>query len=223
MDSRRFDALTQSLAAAKTRRGLLGSLAALGAGLLGTRATEAQVTQAQCGNVICKTNPGKCNDGCVCCVYSNGNSRCRPPGQCSPGSAVCPAGEEVDPILGCVPVERCAGAVLAGAGGPDSSFLVDDDLEVLVNGVSFFVDNDELANFIPPIALGPLANGDTVRVVASNSTLPQWCTVGGEFLDRITLYCPSTGASQVINPAAISQAAGGCGHVFFDQTVPVAL
>jgi hypothetical protein len=117
----------------------------------------------------------------------------------------------------------CDNAVLAGAGGSTEEFLVDDDLEVFVNGVSVFVDNSELADFLSPIALGPLVNGDTVRVVASNSTLAQWCTEGGEFLDKITLYCPSTGKSQVINPTTIVQNAGGCGHVFFDQTVPVAL
>ena len=53
MDSRRFDSLTRSLAAPKSRRGFLGGLAALGAGLLGARASGAQVTQARCGNVVC--------------------------------------------------------------------------------------------------------------------------------------------------------------------------
>ena len=92
MDPGRFDALTRSLAAPTTRRGLLGSLAALGAGLLGARAAEAQqVTQAQCGNVVCNGNGCACTAGCVCCVYGNGNSRCRPPGACGSGTQVaCP-------------------------------------------------------------------------------------------------------------------------------------
>ena len=89
MDERRFDVLTRSLATARTRRGLLRSIAALGAGLLGARAAEAQVTQAQCGNVICAKNSGVCRPGCVCCVYPNGNSRCRPPQECTaPGTPV---------------------------------------------------------------------------------------------------------------------------------------
>lgn len=83
MDPRRFDSLTRSLASPKTRRGLLGSLAALGAGLFGARTADAQVTQAQCGNKICAANPGVCTNGCVCCVWSNGNSRCTPPGNCT--------------------------------------------------------------------------------------------------------------------------------------------
>ena len=90
MDDRRFDSLARTFAAPKTRRGLLGSLAALGAGLLGARTYQeagAQVSQVQCGNQFCASNPGGCNPGCVCCVYPNGNSRCRPPGQCtSPGT-----------------------------------------------------------------------------------------------------------------------------------------
>ena len=89
MDPMRFDSLTRSLATPKTRRGLLGSLAALGAGLLGARAADAQVTQAQCGNRVCAANPGVCANGCVCCVYGNGNSRCQPPGNCT-GTVVSP-------------------------------------------------------------------------------------------------------------------------------------
>ena len=83
MDQRRFDSLTRSLAAARTRRGLLGSLAAIGAGLLGTRAEAQQVTQAYCGNQSCAGNACACKAGCV---SSNGNSRCRSPGTCSPGT-----------------------------------------------------------------------------------------------------------------------------------------
>ena len=87
MDPRRFDTFARSLATPKTRRGLLGTLAALGAGLLGARAADAQqVTQASCGNVVCNGNGCACRAGCVCCTYSNGNSRCRPPGTCSPGT-----------------------------------------------------------------------------------------------------------------------------------------
>lgn len=83
MDPHRFDTLARSLATPKTRRGFLGGLAALGAGLFGASAGGAQVSQAHCGNVICRTNPGKCKAGCVCCVFSNGNSRCMPPASCS--------------------------------------------------------------------------------------------------------------------------------------------
>lgn len=95
MDDRRFDSLARTLAGGISRRRFIGGLVAAVAttGLVPGRRTGAQVTQAQCGNKSCANNPGKCNDGCVCCVYPNGSSRCRPPGACAPGEAVCSPGE----------------------------------------------------------------------------------------------------------------------------------
>ena len=104
MDRNRFDDLSRTLATGISRRATLKAAGAAALGILGLRAAtaEAQVSQRQCGNVTCGSNPGVCNDGCVCCVYGNGNSRCRPPGTCSPGITICPDGEIADPILGCV-------------------------------------------------------------------------------------------------------------------------
>jgi hypothetical protein len=90
MDGNRFDSLTRTLASNRTRRGFLGSLVAIGAGLVGARGADAQGTQAQCGNVICRSDPGVCPPGCVCCGYSNGNSRCRPASQCTGSGTVIP-------------------------------------------------------------------------------------------------------------------------------------
>jgi len=88
VDPRRFDSLARSLAAPKSRRGFLGTLAAIAAGLGARRAADAQVTQAQCGNVLCydrttNTVNVACAPGCVCCVWSNGNNRCVPAGTCT--------------------------------------------------------------------------------------------------------------------------------------------
>lgn len=88
MDDRRFDDLVKSLAAPHSRRGILRGLSALAAGLAGYGA-GAQAASAQCGNTSCRSNPSRCGDGCVCCVWANGNSRCRPSGQCS-GTVVTP-------------------------------------------------------------------------------------------------------------------------------------
>ena len=98
MDGSRFDLLTRSLAASRSRRGLLGGLVALAAGGAGARAAGAQ---AQCGNVSCRNNPGKCNPGCVCCVWGNGNSRCMAPGSCT-GTPTCPPGQILGPAGNCV-------------------------------------------------------------------------------------------------------------------------
>src|SRR5215217_6954195 len=106
MDGDRFDRITRSLASGASRRrvlkGIAGGIAAGFAAVAGRREeAEAQVTQAQCGNVVCAANPGACADGCVCCVFSNGNSRCMPPGNCT-GTPTCGPGEIFDPVAGCV-------------------------------------------------------------------------------------------------------------------------
>jgi hypothetical protein len=133
VDPHSFDLLARSLAAPKSRRGLLGSLAALSAGLLEAGHAGAQVSQLSCGNKICASNPGICNDGCVCCVYTNPitgrvfNSRCRPPGTCSPRTVACPPGQVLGPsgvcaaptttttttatTAGCLPEETICGGV----------------------------------------------------------------------------------------------------------------
>ena len=104
MDPKQFDDLVRAVAGRPSRRGLLAGVAAGVLGALGLRGESgAQVTQASCGNVVCRNNPGKCKPGCVCCVASNGNSRCVPPGQCSWGQTVCPPERpRLDPVRGCV-------------------------------------------------------------------------------------------------------------------------
>ncbi len=84
MDGNRFDDLSRKLATGMSRRGALKGIAAGLLGALGLRGSAAaQVSQAFCGNVVCAANPGVCKPGCVCCVYRNGNSRCRPPQDCT--------------------------------------------------------------------------------------------------------------------------------------------
>ena len=105
MDSRRFDELTRTLATGVSRRRLLRAVATAAAGALGARSVPgiaAQVTQVQCGNKMCRHNPGVCTNGCVCCDYPNGNSRCRPPGTCAPGEVSCPPGQVLGPSGVCV-------------------------------------------------------------------------------------------------------------------------
>ena len=90
MDGNRFDDLSRNLAGGASRRKVLKGLVAGLLGALGLRAAaDAQVSQASCGNVICAANPGICKPGCSCCVFSNGNSRCMPPGNCT-GTVVSP-------------------------------------------------------------------------------------------------------------------------------------
>lgn len=126
MDGNRFDDLSRRLAVGVTRRRALKGVAAGLLGALGLRAAAgdaAQVTQARCGNVTCKNNPGRCNDGCVCCEYRNSqgrvtNSRCRPPGTCAPGTEACPRGQRF-----CANLGRCAECCGEGDCGPDGVCL----------------------------------------------------------------------------------------------------
>lgn len=99
MDGGRFDQLAKGLAAGMPRRRLVKSLAGgVVAGmmaLMGRSGADAeQVTQAYCGNKVCAKDPSVCNDGCVCCAFGNGNSRCMPPSSCRRlGGTGCPAGQ----------------------------------------------------------------------------------------------------------------------------------
>jgi hypothetical protein len=203
MDSERFDGLVRSFGQSRSRRQTLRSLAgavtAGALGLSGSRVALANHKPSHCAHAGEKVEAG--NSGKTCC-----------------------AGEGL--VVGadgrCVVPSGCAAAVLAGGGGPTTSFLVDDDLEVFVNGVSVFVDNNENAGNIQPIALGSLANGDDLRVVASDTATPVFCG-GATELAPITLYCLSTGTSQVIVPNRIQGSGLPCGEVFFDQTFEVAL
>src|SRR5215207_5081706 len=93
MDGQRFDNLVKELVGGTSRRHVLKGLAGLVAGGLGfslgrQRAAAQEVTQAFCGNVVCGSNPGVCKPGCVCCTWSNGNSRCMPPSKCTPPGTV---------------------------------------------------------------------------------------------------------------------------------------
>ena len=107
MDGDRFDKITRSLASDASRRrvlkGIAGGIAAGFAAVAGRREqTGALAVQAICGYVVCASNPGACANGCVCCIYSNGNSRCMSSDRCT-GTPTCGPGETFDPTLGCVP------------------------------------------------------------------------------------------------------------------------
>jgi hypothetical protein len=108
MDGRRFDDLAKGLATTPSRRkvlkGLAGGIVAGMAALLGRSEADAQrITQAYCGNQVCDGDPSVCRDGCSCCVFGNGNTRCMPLDDClrrggapgggtSPNQGTCAAG-----------------------------------------------------------------------------------------------------------------------------------
>lgn len=236
MPTSSFDALSRTLATGTSRRSLLRGLAgAAVAGMLVDRHVAAQ-PQPKVG--ICHRNgegqyryqevngnavpAHEAHGDAIAPDFSSDANHCGGCGITCADGYTCEAGScaEATPP----PPLVCNSVVLAGSNGADSEVFVDDDLEVFVNGASVFLDNNELSTDILPIALGTRTNGDTLRIVASNSTDPTFCTFGFSHLDAMTLYCLDTGSTQVINPSDIyGQPAGGCGNIFFDQTFTVAL
>ncbi len=118
MDGNRFDNLTRTLASGTSRRTTLKGLVAGVAMALGLR-HEADAAQAQCGNVVCAADPSVCNEGCVCCVFRNGNSRCMSPEQCQRlggKSARCTTSADCPPGQMCLQDGSCADVALDCAG-----------------------------------------------------------------------------------------------------------
>jgi hypothetical protein len=157
VDGQRFDELTKRIAAGVPRRrvikGLAGGAVAGAAALLRRSGADAQrVTQAYCGNYVCKDDPSVCRDGCECCVFGNGNSRCMPPqdcaryggtscdesGQCGTGSNTCSGGvvpcDQGLPACGpgadeCVCVLTTEGDSFCSSDGRCADCMVDADCE----------------------------------------------------------------------------------------------
>jgi hypothetical protein len=89
-----------------------------------------------------------------------------------------------------------------------------------VNGAPRFIDSSGLADCFPPISVGPVTNGDQLRVAAIDS-------FGGcHSLSALYLHCPTTGASQTLDADGDP---GGCDGSppqttpFYDQTFTVSL
>jgi hypothetical protein len=205
MDPKRFDRMTHALAEGRSRRslvkGLTGGLLAGAASLIVGRGALADHKPDHCAQEGQQAHLDQHHSKSCC------------PGLVPDANGWCQA-----------PV-GCLDAVLAGADGPTATFLLDDDLDVYVNDDLVFSDDDDSATFtMPPIVLGSLANGDIVRLVASDTETEGFC---GQFehLAPVTLYCLSSGTSQVLVADAIETGQNGqpCGHVFYDAEFTVAL
>ena len=119
MEPRDFDTLTRALAAAKSRRGLLGGLAALFAGV---RATAAQdgcppgQTRNRKGDCSCPAGTDACPDGCFNRKKDPNNcgrcgAQCLPGATCVKGECRCPAGGCSTPCPGISGADPITGAL----------------------------------------------------------------------------------------------------------------
>jgi hypothetical protein len=109
----------------------------------------------------------------------------------------------------------CPGGALTLSGGtsPTETIGVDDDLEVRLNGVTIFLNNDQFATELPPISF-TADLGDQLRVITTNSII----FGGHEGIDPLYLHCDATGDIQVLDPVGIDIASGPPGEVFSDRT-----
>ncbi len=104
-----------------------------------------------------------------------------------------------------------------GSGGDGSQEVdVDDDLVVSVEGREVFVDNDDFAGPIPPMALGPVSFGEDIRIIATNSSSFGFGPVS---IDPLSVQCSSSGGSgsAVLDGTGYSGEAEA-GVVFYDET-----
>jgi hypothetical protein len=112
----------------------------------------------------------------------------------------------------------CPGPVtLSGGPSPTEQISVDDDLELRLNGDSFFVDDDGFAQDLDPIGF-EAGIGDQLRVIATNGPFG-----GGEHIDPLHLTCDANDAQQVLDATGFDSGSGPPGEVFYDETFTIQL
>ena len=115
-------------------------------------------------------------------------------------------------------VRDCDEVTLFDGSGSDGStdVDVDDDIAIYVEGREVFVDNDDFAGPISPMALGPVSFGEDIRIVATNSSSFGFGPVS---IDPLSVGCSSAAGSG----SAVLDATGFSGEddegvVFYDET-----
>jgi hypothetical protein len=162
-----FDGMARELGDVSTRRGffrLLGGATAMGAGLVLTHHAESSAKDKSHANAKSQSNEkvraaGKSKKITIC---YNGQTRTAPKRdyqQRFPGATkgACPAGGQQP--------AACTSWVISG--GPDRTtpISVDDDLQIMVNGVNVLNDTNGMAQAITPVAFSAQV-GQSIGVVA---------------------------------------------------------
>ena len=186
-----FDGIVREMGEVSTRRGfvrLLGGAAALGAGLAlggdslakgkrhGKARAEAHSKAKGKGAIQAQ---GKKKTITIC--YQNQTRTVKKKGYQAkyPGAIVGPCPDRPQTAV-------CTSWILSG--GPDRTtpIAVDDDLHVMVNGVTVFNDADGKATAVPPIAF-PAQVGDSLGVIARDAN------PACRSLSPLWLHCATTG------------------------------
>jgi hypothetical protein len=112
----------------------------------------------------------------------------------------------------------CPGDVtLSGGPSPTEQISVDDDLELQLNGDSFFVEDNGFANDLDPIGF-EAGFGDQLRVIATNGPFG-----GAEHIDPLYLTCDANDAQQVLDDTGFDVPDGPAFEVFYDETFTIEL
>jgi hypothetical protein len=257
VESQQFDRFVRSFGRARSRRSLLGALAASALGAAGLSQAEAGGGNSACAHfcqsifppgpqrgqcvsdaahgtglcAACGADPanycdGACTDvrsdahncnrcGNACPGDPNGTATCvqgacqltcdadydicggdclnlqADPDNCGACGHACDAGE----VCGAGRC-GCGSYIIAGKAGATSTFDVDDDLEVSVDGVTVIDDHDHHMTTISPTAPFTSKPGSTIHIEAID--INPSC----HYLTQMTLYCADGSASQ---PLAVSQ------------------
>jgi uncharacterized repeat protein (TIGR01451 family) len=113
----------------------------------------------------------------------------------------------------------CLGGTLVLSGGTsfNDAISVDDDLELQLNGTTFFNNNDGMASDLPPIFF-VADRGDQLRVIARNS---QFFGEGPVSIDPLYLFCAQTGERQTLDRTGVPGSTAAAGVIFYDRNFTI--
>jgi hypothetical protein len=110
----------------------------------------------------------------------------------------------------------------ASNGNGSQNIDVDDDIQVFVEGIEVFTDDNGYATSNPPIQLGPVSFGESIHIVARNSG---FFGPGPVSIEPISVQCSRGGASGSVALDATGVPTGGPdadgGAIFYDETYPL--
>jgi hypothetical protein len=111
----------------------------------------------------------------------------------------------------------CPGEVtLSGGTAPAEKISVDDDLELRLNGDTFFTDSDGFAQDLDPIGFAA-EFGDRLRVIATNGPFG-----GPEHIDPLYLTCDANDEQQVLDDTGFDTAEDEPAfQIFYDETFTI--
>ena len=190
-----FDGITRELGEVSTRRNvfrLLGGAAAMSAGLVlgeeslakGKDRGKAKVQghgkgRSTRNNAVQVQGKGKGKKITIC--YQNQTRTVKKKGYQAkyPGAIVGPCPDRPQTAV-------CTSWILSGGPERTTPIVADDDLQVMVNGVTVFNDADGKATAVPPIAF-PAQVGDSLGVIARDAN------PACRSLSPLWLHCATTG------------------------------